>query len=249
MMTPTTQGESRQEPTQQPQHGPRMMPRTEPRRQRGRPPSEQFQYSQFMSAASYQQQQYRSSEEQDAFNRLLDRLNRSNQDPTRLTPRVPTELRSPTGFSWGESSAQSQDQIMQSARSPRSFDNQVYNDSFPPLSQPQTPANLPESRHRSRWHSSFTMPTRRPGTPSRWARPSLDAGMAPPRVDREGYELRPRHRGSGSPVGMRSRGFVGLFGGRENGDDEEMLGRGLRELSSTRRQRSPDGTPEREERR
>lgn len=35
---------------------------------------------------------------------------------------------------------------------------QVYNDKMPPELQPQTPANLPESRHRSRYHPSYTAP-------------------------------------------------------------------------------------------
>ncbi|RKF75348.1 hypothetical protein GcM1_234047 [Golovinomyces cichoracearum] len=34
----------------------------------------------------------------------------------------------------------------------------VYNDNLTPKIQPQTPANLPEYRHRSRYHPSFTVP-------------------------------------------------------------------------------------------
>ncbi|TAQ89286.1 hypothetical protein B7494_g2361 [Chlorociboria aeruginascens] len=41
---------------------------------------------------------------------------------------------------------------------------QVYNDAVSPESQPQTPANLPEARHQSRYHSSYTAPITRAGT-------------------------------------------------------------------------------------
>lgn len=50
-----------------------------------------------------------------------------------------------------------EDQIYLKQKTP-SEPYRVYNDEIPPELQPQTPANLPESRHRSRYHSSFTAP-------------------------------------------------------------------------------------------
>lgn len=251
MMTPATQQILRQDSTQDFQLEHRMVPRTEPRprrrRQRGRLPSEQFEYSNFMTSAA---------QLHDQSNRLED-VATQGQDHDRPAFSMPTETWNPVE-SMRTDSAQSQDQSTQRPRTPGRSTYRVYDDSLPPSSQPQTPANLPESRHRSRFHPSFTMPTRRPGSPSRWARPSLDAGLAPPRVDQDGYELRPRYRGPGSPVGMRSVGFEGLFGGRENGDDEEMWTRGLQTrngLSSRGGRRadrilpSPGETRDREDRR
>jgi len=73
----------------------------------------------------------------------------------------------------------------------------IYNDSLPQQSQPQTPLNLPESRHQSRLAGPSTAPARRP-------------------ADLQSVRTR---RPYISPVGMRGRGFEGLYGGSENVED------------------------------
>ncbi|KAE9380496.1 hypothetical protein N431DRAFT_552648 [Stipitochalara longipes BDJ] len=105
---------------------------------------------------------------------------------------------------------------------------QIYNDALPRSSQPQTPAHLPEARHQSRFHPSYTAPVRRIG----------------PRVDRVDSRMRdfpsleriqqlstPLRRGAGrpaSPIGMSQSGFTGLYGGRENSDEEQNWAEGVR---------------------
>jgi hypothetical protein len=103
-------------------------------------------------------------------------------------------------------------------RSPRSRDGspiprsyRVYNDALPPDSQPQTPAQLPEARHQSRYHHSYTAPITR-------VRASRRVLTSP---------LRPLRR-SDSPLGLLSVGFQGLYGGRENGDDQQHWVDGVR---------------------
>lgn len=81
---------------------------------------------------------------------------------------------------------------------------QIYDDSLPASSQPQTPQNLPESRHRSRLAGAFTAP-----------------------VTRIGSRFHGTHRLTGqwgnrrtpSPEGVETPGFRGLYGGLENTDD------------------------------
>ncbi|KAI1262359.1 hypothetical protein F5Y18DRAFT_156626 [Xylariaceae sp. FL1019] len=78
----------------------------------------------------------------------------------------------------------------------------VYNDSLPAASQPQTPLNLPEARHRSRLHEPFTAPVQRVSRqPAR--RPGSRDGPS----------------NSGSPSGLTTPGFRGLYGGRENSSE------------------------------
>ncbi|KAL2147954.1 hypothetical protein VTI28DRAFT_9 [Corynascus sepedonium] len=93
------------------------------------------------------------------------------------------------------------------ARNPRRL--RVYNDSLPASYQPQTPQQLPEARHQSRLHGSYTAPARRtspePGQ-TRTTRPRRVLG----------------HRRMPSPLGLQSPGFRGLYGGTENRDDAEL---------------------------
>ncbi|KAI0156411.1 hypothetical protein GGR57DRAFT_81539 [Xylariaceae sp. FL1272] len=78
----------------------------------------------------------------------------------------------------------------------------VYNDSLPAATQPQTPLNLPEARHRSRLHEPFTAPVQRIARRSA-RRPSSRGGPS----------------NSGSPSGLTTPGFKGLYGGRENSSE------------------------------
>ena len=119
----------------------------------------------------------------------------------------------------------------QSAQTPsRSY--QVYNDQLSPATQPQTPAHLPESRHRSRFHPSYTAPVMR----SRARFQSINSGDGaghdvPSPRDRPGGAT-PSRRGaavrSRSPMGLLRQGFQGLYGGRENGDEEQNWVEGVR---------------------
>ena len=97
----------------------------------------------------------------------------------------------------------------------------IYNDSLPPHTQPQTPAHLHEARHRSRYHPSYTAPvTRYSGIfASNYNGLPLHRSPAPTTPSR-----RPRV----SPVGLQSAGFQGLYGGRENGDDQQSWVDGVR---------------------
>lgn len=122
---------------------------------------------------------------------------------------------------------------------------QVYDDSLPPASQPQTPAQLPESRHRSRLHPSFTAPiTRRTGP----------FNTAPRSRTRTSFVSRMRRTGgqTDSQMGMggeQGEGFRGLYGGLENADDDTLFDNAARRLWDTGRARSverEDGTPERD---
>ncbi|KAK4248577.1 hypothetical protein C7999DRAFT_13476 [Corynascus novoguineensis] len=108
------------------------------------------------------------------------------------------------------------------ARNPRRL--RVYNDSLPALYQPQTPQQLPEARHQSRLHGSYTAPARRTSpepVQTRTTRPRRGLG----------------HRRMPSPLGLQSPGFRGLYGGMENRDDaglaEEMAEDDSRSWAST----------------
>ncbi|KAL2195666.1 hypothetical protein P885DRAFT_70290 [Corynascus similis CBS 632.67] len=93
------------------------------------------------------------------------------------------------------------------ARNPRRL--RVYNDSLPASYQPQTPQQLPEARHQSRLHGSYTAPARRTSpepVQTRTTRPRRVLG----------------HRRMPSPLGLQSPGFRGLYGGTENRDDAEL---------------------------
>lgn len=83
---------------------------------------------------------------------------------------------------------------------------QIYNDSLPASSQPQTPQNLPEARHQSRLRVSWTAPPRQ-RSPHPVRTPTTS------RVRRLG------RRGQASPPGLQTPGFTGLYGGIENTED------------------------------
>lgn len=86
----------------------------------------------------------------------------------------------------------------------------VYDDLLSPTRQPQTPEQLPESQHQSRLLGSYTAPTSR-------LRSSQALGRTPATARRL------RHRRVPSPVGMRTPGFEGLYGGHENEDDVALF--------------------------
>jgi hypothetical protein len=124
---------------------------------------------------------------------------------------------------------------------------------LPPATQPQTPAHLPEARHQSRYHPSYTAPVRRVSfgllsVPNR----------TPERRDRlPGTPSRVTRDRASSPVGLQNGGFRGLYGGRENGDGEQNWVDGVRFSNAEvrlwgLRDAAADGrtlgdTPEREE--
>jgi hypothetical protein len=99
---------------------------------------------------------------------------------------------------------------------------QVYNDSLPPYSQPQTPAHLPERRHQSLFHPSLTAPLVRAmsmiSLPSRGNAGDLSHDRN--RVATATLSRRIARR-INSPTGLRRHGFEGLYGGRENGNEEQ----------------------------
>jgi hypothetical protein len=80
---------------------------------------------------------------------------------------------------------------------------QIYDDSIPASAQPTTPRHLPEARHRSRLHGSYTAPVTR----SR-QRPTY-----------EPEAIRGIRGRAQSPSGLDMPGFRGLYGGVENADD------------------------------
>ncbi|KFY22037.1 hypothetical protein V493_06898 [Pseudogymnoascus sp. VKM F-4281 (FW-2241)] len=104
---------------------------------------------------------------------------------------------------------------------------QVYDERVPASLQPQTPEQLPEARHHSHYHSAYTAPVGRRRHASaqqrQWAPPS-------------------RHwRRSGSPPGLDTPGFAGLYGGRENTEDAVMFTRAARRLFLRHRSSSGRG--------
>ncbi len=105
---------------------------------------------------------------------------------------------------------------------------QMYDDSLPASSQPQTPRNLPEARHRSRLLGAFTAPVTR-HDPLRSTARSLR------------YRRAWAHGRSPSPEGLNTPGFRGLYGGRENADDAALFEQALRRLGDIRRS---DGSSE-----
>ncbi|KAI1449326.1 hypothetical protein F5Y02DRAFT_413837 [Annulohypoxylon stygium] len=80
----------------------------------------------------------------------------------------------------------------------------IYNDAIPASSQPQTPHNLPEARHRSRLYGSYTAPHHCLTS----HRSSVD---------------RPAGDTTSSPSGLETPGFQGLYGGRENSEDSALF--------------------------
>lgn len=105
----------------------------------------------------------------------------------------------------------------------------IYDDSRPAYSQPQTPAQLPEARHQSRFHPSMTAPVGRSRAVSEYR--SIRADEHEPANRRQLSFATPSRREAGrtnSPAGLRTRGFEGLYGGRENGDEEQNWADGVR---------------------
>lgn len=97
----------------------------------------------------------------------------------------------------------------------------VYNDLQPAASQPDTPADLPEERHRSRYHPSYTAPINRTAshllnTASPIARRPVYASPSS-RISQRSTE---RFGGRILLNGINRPGFDGLYGGRENGDED-----------------------------
>ncbi|RDW72066.1 hypothetical protein BP5796_08100 [Coleophoma crateriformis] len=135
---------------------------------------------------------------------------------------------------------------------------QVYDDSLPPSSQPQTPAHLPEARHRSRRHPRFFNPSYTAPVPgSRSTRmgwvvqgqgsgngSGSGSGRSRPfnaRIIDRAYSRSSRLDQHGllnivtSPTGMQRPGFRGLYGGQENGDDESNYLAGVQFDEASRR--------------
>ncbi|KAI1095229.1 hypothetical protein F5B19DRAFT_504674 [Rostrohypoxylon terebratum] len=80
----------------------------------------------------------------------------------------------------------------------------IYNDALPASSQPQTPHNLPEARHRSRLYGSYTAPHH--------CLASHRSSVGRPAGDT-----------TSSPSGLEISGFQGLYGGRENSEDSALF--------------------------
>ncbi|OBT91867.1 hypothetical protein VE01_10115 [Pseudogymnoascus verrucosus] len=93
---------------------------------------------------------------------------------------------------------------------------QVYDERVPASLQPQTPDQLPEARHFSPYHFSYTAPAGRRHASAQQPR------WQPPQ--------RRWRRRSGSPPGLETPGFAGLYGGQENTDDEVMFERAAQRL-------------------
>jgi hypothetical protein len=97
---------------------------------------------------------------------------------------------------------------------------QVYNDALPHSSQPQTPANLPEAEHQSRFHPSYTAPVRRAALRADRINSRDREGPSLDRAQQLSTPLRQPAGRFASPIGTSRDGFAGLYGGRENGDEE-----------------------------
>jgi len=99
-------------------------------------------------------------------------------------------------------------------RTPSRF--RIYNDSLPASSQPRTPHNLPEARHQSRLHGSYTVPARH-----------VSHTVSTPTTGR----LRRRRLAGQNPstTGLREQGFQGLYGGIENTDDSVLFAQASRD--------------------
>lgn len=83
----------------------------------------------------------------------------------------------------------------------------VYNDGSLATEQPQTPRHLPEARHQSIFDGSYTAPAG-----ELRVRPGMETTGA--------YTRGVQARRGGSPSGSRRPGFQGLYGGRENAEEE-----------------------------
>lgn len=106
----------------------------------------------------------------------------------------------------------------------------VYNDAVSPATQPQTPASLPESRHQSRFHPTRTAPVSRAARMIGFSGDGTAIDYSPQRSRwmNATPSRRDLSRRSDSPVGLLDHGFRGLYGGRENGDEEQNWAEGVR---------------------
>lgn len=146
--------------------------------------------------------------------------------------RTPSNNASPDRLSLPSSSAEQRgtSRVSSGQRESRtaSANYRVYDDSLPRHTQPQTPAQLPEARHQSRFHPSLTAPAAR--AVSR-INPDARLHHYPQPTRRQLSFATPSRRTSGrtnSPTGLHGRGFEGLYGGRENGDEEQNWTEGVR---------------------
>jgi hypothetical protein len=98
----------------------------------------------------------------------------------------------------------------------------IYDDARPASSQPQTPQNLPESRHRSRLLGTYTAPVHGSG--------SSISGLRG-----RSWLQRRQGRRTPSPEGLDTPGFQGLYGGLENSDDLTLYELAQGRLGQTRR--------------
>ena len=105
----------------------------------------------------------------------------------------------------------------------------VYDDSRPASSQPQTPQNLPEARHRSRLLGAFTAPAAGTGSATR------PSGRTPRSSRRWALRRSP------SPEGLSTPGFRGLYGGLENSDDATLFEQALMRIGQPRRSDASPG--------
>ncbi|GKT57253.1 hypothetical protein CT0861_11597 [Colletotrichum tofieldiae] len=96
----------------------------------------------------------------------------------------------------------------------------IYDDAATAIAQPQTPRNVPEARHQSQLHGSYTAPSTR----------TLTLETLTP-----SSRLRRRRAGATSPAGMVTPGFVGLYGGMENSDEVVLYEAEMRHLLTSRR--------------
>ncbi|RKF56302.1 hypothetical protein OnM2_082028 [Erysiphe neolycopersici] len=101
---------------------------------------------------------------------------------------------------------------------------QVYNDEMPPELQPQTPANLPESRHRSRYHPSFTAPDLQYFRRDHTADFSNDSKP----MDLSPVTSQVRSTRNITSAGLSLNNFDILYGRREDGDNMQNCVEGLR---------------------
>ncbi|KAK6598846.1 hypothetical protein H4I96_08050 [Botrytis cinerea] len=123
----------------------------------------------------------------------------------------------------------------------------VYNDSLPAASQPQTPAHLPEARHQSRYHPSYTAPQPDPWVDWEAFFPNMEHQL---QLDQATLSIKILAKDGCSPAGMSDDGFRGLYGGRENGDDEQSWIDGVRARNAEMRNwqtRSDEGRLEDDE--
>ncbi|KAL3421043.1 hypothetical protein PVAG01_07488 [Phlyctema vagabunda] len=173
-----------------------------------------------------------------------ERMANSNYDTSPEHP-SPSPTSSPSSTVHASSPYRGTQTVTPQPRTPSS-NYRVYNDSLPSSSQPQTPAHLAEARHQSRYHPSYTAPVARnrsrlgsavTGHGSRTGRGLPFNIIAIDRSrSRPASQARTRHsRRDDSPTGLETEGFQGLYGGRENGDDEANYFEGVQFDGASRR--------------